>query len=412
VTITESASSRNAWRLETPGAAGWSRSVHADDPNKLFVVSADTHANEPHDYLKRFVEPHYAHRLPHMERRDDGSEWMITEGNAPMRVRGPAAPAGREPHDLGSRMEEEDLARNAAGRDVAERLRHLDADGVDVELIFPNKGLLCWATPDPVFAQAMCRAWNRWAYEDFSPDGWHAGRTRPLASIAAGDLDGAMAEVRWAADHGWVGLCLGNSAVYGPKAPGKPEYNDPVFEPLWSLIEETGLPITFHVSTGRDPRAVTGAGGAVVNYVCHSMETTIEPLVQLIASGVLERHPRLQVGLVESGIGFVPWLIETMDWAHKAHHFWVRPQLAELPSTYFRRQCFASFQEDHAGLLAAEVHDVVDNLLWANDYPHHEGSWPHSYQSVERQFGHLREESRAKIQGLNAARIFGLDVTR
>ena len=69
------------------------------------------------------------------------------------------------------------------------------------------------------------------------------------------------------------------------------EYNDPTFEVLWSAIEETGLPVTFHVSTGRDPRAVGGSGGAIVNYVCHSMETTIEPLVQLIASGVFERHP-------------------------------------------------------------------------------------------------------------------------
>ena len=412
MTTLDAPSSRNAWRLETPGAAGWTRTIHVDDPNKLFVVSADCHANESPDYLTRFVDPKLHHRLPHMDRRDDGSEWMITEGNAPMRVKGPALPDGQPAGPVGSRMEEEDLRRNAAGRTVADRLRDQDRDGVDVEMIFPNKGLLCWATPDPVFAMEMCRAWNRWALEFYGADGWNDGRTLPLASIAAGDLEGAIAELQWAADNDWVGLCLGNAAIYGPKSPDKPEYNDPMFEPLWSAIEETGLPITFHVSTGRDPRAVTGAGGAVVNYVCHSMETTMEPLVQLIASGVLERHPGLQVGLIESGIGFVPWLIETMDWAHKAHHFWVKPQLTELPSTYFRRQCFASFQEDHAGLLAAEVHDVVDNLLWANDYPHHEGSWPHSYQSVERQMGHLREDSRAKILGLNAARIFKLPVTR
>ena len=98
------------------------------------------------------------------------------------------------------------------------------------------------------------------------------------------------------------------------------------------------MPVTFHVSTGRDPRAVGGNGGAIINYVCHSMETTIEPLVQLITSGVFERHPLMQAGLVEIGIGFVPWLLETMDYAYKAHHFWVRPVIPELPSEYFRRQ--------------------------------------------------------------------------
>ena len=131
-------------------------------------------------------------------------------------------------------------------------------------------------------------------------------------------------------------------------------YNLRELEPLWDCIDDVDLPITFHVSTGRDPRAVGGNGGAIVNYVCHSMETTIEPLVQLIASGVLERHPRLHAGLVESGIGFVPWLLETMDYAHRVHHFFVRPQLPELPSDNFRRQCFATFQEDHVGLAMVE----------------------------------------------------------
>jgi predicted TIM-barrel fold metal-dependent hydrolase len=268
---------------------------------------------------------------------------------------------------------------------------------------------MCWATPDPVFADAMCRAWNSWAY-DFhgGADGWNEGRTLPLACVATGDVELALRCVRWAAEHGFVGLCLGNTPIYGPKVWGNIEYNDPAFEELWSTIEETGLPVTFHVSTGRDPRAVGGSGGAIVNYVCHSMETTIEPMVQLIASGVFERHPRLRAGLVESGIGFVPWLLETMDHAYRAHHMWVRPVSAELPSTYFRRHCFATFQEDHAGLDTAEPCDLVDNYLWANDYPHHEGSWPHSAESIERQMADLSEESRAKILGLNAKRIFGL----
>ncbi len=408
MTDSESTLSANAWRLATPGAEGWDRTIRPDDPQKLFVVSADCHANEPPAYLFQHIEPDYLARLPRMERRDDGSEWLITEGTAPMRVKAPASDSSR----TGSRMEAEDQRRTSAARDVATRLADQRADGVDVELIFPTKGLFGWATPDPVFAMAMCRAWNRWAYDMFSPDGWHDGRTLPLALIAAGDLDGALAEVRWAADMGYVGVCLGNSPIYGPKAPGKLEYNDPVFQPMWAAIEDADLTITFHVSTGRDPRAVTGDGGAVVNYVCHSMETTIEPLVQMIASGVLERHPRLRVGIVESGIGFLPWLLETMDYAYKAHHFFVRPQLPELPSEYFRRQCFATFQEDHAGLEAVELHGLVDNVLWANDYPHHEGSWPHSGASVERQMAHLSTEARAKILGLNAARVFGLPVTR
>jgi predicted TIM-barrel fold metal-dependent hydrolase len=280
-----------------------------------------------------------------------------------------------------------------------------------VEVLFPTVGLLCWATPDPAFAMAMCRSWNRWAHDHCGPH-MHGEQPRilPMALIAAGDQAGAEAEVRWAAEHGFRGVCLGNSPTYGPTRPGTLQYNDPSFESLWALLEETGLVITFHVSTGKDPRAVGGNGGAIVNYVCHSMETTIEPLVQLIASGVLERHPGLRAGLVESGIGFLPWLLETMDHAYRAHHFWVRPVIPELPSTYFRRSCFATFQVDHAGLRNVEELDLVGNVLWANDYPHHEGSWPHSAEAIERMMGHLSDDSRARILGGNAAALFGIPV--
>ena len=413
-------SPHNRWRRETPGPVGWTRTARPGDPGKYFMVSADCHAVEPKGYLDG-IEPEFQPRLPRVEQREDGSEWLISEGNRPQRVKTPrkdvAAGARRdfEPSQglpapvTGARLDDEDVLRNSTGRTVAERLAAQQADGVDVELMFPNKGLLCWASPDPVFAMAMCRQWNRWAH-GFCGEHMHGATPRilPLASIAAGDSAGALREIRWAADHGFRGVCLGNSVIYGPKRFGQLEYNDPSFEPMWSLLEETGLVVTFHVSTGRDPRAVGGNGGAIINYVCHSMETTIEPLVQLITSGVFERHPELQAGLVESGIGFVPWLLETMDYAYKAHHFWVRPITPEAPSTYFRRHCFATFQEDHVGVETAEQYGLVDNLMWANDYPHHEGSWPHSAASIERQMGGLSEEARAKILGLNAKRVFDL----
>ena len=89
---------------------------------------------------------------------------------------------------------------------------------------------------------------------------------------------------------------------------------------------------------------------------------------------------------------------------------WVRPKLDGLPSDYFRRQGFASFQEDKAGLALASEFGLVDNFLWANDFPHHEGTWPYSAQAIERQMGHLDDGERAKILGLNAARIFGFDI--
>jgi len=89
---------------------------------------------------------------------------------------------------------------------------------------------------------------------------------------------------------------------------------------------------------------------------------------------------------------------------------WALPKLKHLPSEYFKMHGAASFQEDPVGLDVGVKYGLVDNYLWANDYPHHEGSWPHSAQAIERQMGNLTEEVRAKILGLNAARIFKFDV--
>ena len=179
---------------------------------------------------------------------------------------------------------------------------------------------------------------------------------------------------------------------------------------MWDCIEDVDLPVTFHVSTGRDPRTARSQGGAVINYTVHSLAPTMEPLVNICASGVAQRHPKLRFGAIEAGIGWVAWMLAAMDEAYRKHHMWAQPKLDLLPSDYFRRQGFSSFQEDKPGLDLAREHGLIDNFLWANDFPHHEGTWPYSAQAVERTMGGLDDGERAKILGLNSARIFKLPI--
>ena len=179
---------------------------------------------------------------------------------------------------------------------------------------------------------------------------------------------------------------------------------------MWSAISETGLPITFHVSTGRDPRTSRGNGGAVINYAVHSLAPTMEPIANLCASGVIERFPNLRFGSVEAGIGWVAWALSAMDEAYRKHHMFVRPKLQGLPSDYFRANGFATFQEDKPGLDLAREHNLVNNYMWANDYPHHEGTWPHSAEAIELTMSELSDEERAQILGLNAARVFNVPI--
>jgi predicted TIM-barrel fold metal-dependent hydrolase len=384
----------NRWRLETPGARGWSRTARPGDPNKYFMVSADCHANEPSGLWHERIDAKYRERLPRIHTDEKGGRWQVTEGFRPVKLRG-------------TPFEGEDLERNRAGATPEERLRDHARDGVDAEIIFPNKGLSMWATPDPEFSQAQCRVWNDWAWETFGP---YNDRLSPMAAIASGDLEGAIREIERVARLGFRGLTLPCKPHWGAHDADRPNYNWPEFDPLWAAICAHDLPITFHVSTGRDPRAARGHGGAVINYVCHSLAPTIEPIANLCSSGILERFPGLRFASIEAGIGWVPWALAAMDEAYKKHHMWVRPRLKLLPSEYFRAHGFASFQEDAPGLDLAEEHRLVDNFLWANDYPHHEGTWPHSAEAIERTMARLSDASRARILGLNAARLWKFEV--
>ncbi|HLZ72215.1 MAG TPA: amidohydrolase family protein [Dehalococcoidia bacterium] len=382
-------------RTNTPGHEGWPRVATPGATNKYFMVSADCHVNEPANLWVERIEPQYRNRLPRIEVDANGVKWSVVEGYKPTKLR-----------DL--KLEGEDLERSKVGnRDPEERLRDHARDGIDAEIIFPNRGLQMWATPDPLFSQAMCRVYNTWAWEVFGP---YYDRLSPLACIASGDIDGAIAEIDRVAKLGFRGLSLPCKPTWGPGRPEDPNYNLPVFDPLWAAIEQSGLPITFHVSTGKDPRGAKGFGGAVINYAIHSLAPTAEPVANLCSSGVLERFPGLRFATIEAGIGWVPWLLRAMDEAYQKHHMWAFPKLKLLPSEYYRLHGASSFQEDPPGIDLVERYGLQKNFMWANDYPHHEGSWPHSAAAIERTMGHLPDETRARILGLNAAEFFGFSL--
>ncbi len=385
----------NVWRLETNHASDqWARSPYPDAPNKYFMVSADGHVQEPKDLWKARMPEEYWHRLPGVTVADDGAQFQKTEGFRPLRIRNVA-------------FEGEDALRNASGRDPAKRIDDLALDGVDAEILFPNLGLTIWATPDAEFSQMMCRAWNDWAWETYGP---YNDRLSPMACIASGDLQGAIEEVERCAKLGFRGLSLPCKPVWGAPNHEDLNYNLPDFDPLWACIQDVDLPVTFHVSTGRDPRTSRGNGGAVINYAVHSLAPTMEPIANICASGVIDRFPKLSFGTIEAGIGWVAWTLQALDEAYKKHHMWRRPKLERLPSEYFKTNGFASFQEDKVGLDLAREYGLVDNFLWANDFPHHEGTWPHSAQAIERTMAMLDDDERAKILGLNSARIFKFEI--
>ncbi len=409
-----------AWRTETPGHEGWERTVRPDDTNKYYVISADCHAIEPKDWMTGYIDDDVREQLrTKRARRDQEMDQERAEG-----VREPNEETKTEEakpeeakkeqsvptHLLDrSKMAGEDLERLLSGRYPDKRVEDNARDVVDAEIIFPGAAFLAAqiANDDPALAMRFCEGWNNWA-RDWYADHWDV--QFPMAFITTADVNAAVAEIQRVAALGFQGVCLPNKPVYGPQPPRERNYNMPEFDPIWSALEDTDMPATFHVSTGRNPTTTRGPGGAVANYVAHCCTTNVEPLVLLCASGICERHPKLRFAVVESGIGWVSWSLEAMDEAYRKHHMWAKPKLPELPSTYFHRQGFATFGEDRSGLAIAEEFGLIDNFCWASDYPHPEGSWPHSPEAIERQMGRLTDSQRAAILGGNAARLLGVEI--
>ena len=286
---------KNRYRVETPGHQGWPRTARPGDPNKYLMVSADCHANEPGSLWRDRIDSKFRDRLPHVEVDAKGEKWFIAEGVGKSRVR--ARMIGDVP-----RENSEDRLRGRVGADPKERIQDQIRDGIDAEIIFPNKGLMMFATKDAAFGMAQCRVWNDFAWEMY---GEYNDFMSPAAAIMTSEVELAIEEIKRVAKIGFRFLTLPCKPVFGGHDSRDPNYNLTVYDPMWAAIEDCDLPITFHVSTGRDPRVARKEGGAVINYVSHSLSPTIEPVASLCGSGVLERFPKIRFAAVESGIGWV-----------------------------------------------------------------------------------------------------------
>ena len=139
-----------------------------------------------------------------------------------------------------------------------------------------------------------------------------------------------------------------------------------------------------------------------------------EPLAAVIFSGALERHPHLKIVLAETGIGWLPYMLERLDDTYDkfldAAEFWQRNgglALTMEPSRYFKRQVWATFQTDHAGLRMLDVLGD-DRVMWASDYPHADSTWPESQKAIEDNFKDVPAGSRRRILCDNARTLYGL----
>jgi predicted TIM-barrel fold metal-dependent hydrolase len=342
-------------------------------------ISTDSHVTEPIDLYTERVDREFRDRAPRIVEQD-GWRTLLIEGLGPRKL-----------------MTAGELEVAVVGDwDADSRLRDQERDGVWAEVIFPTFALqACFASDDAEFQLQLCRAYNSWAADAF------AGQPRLLAvgMVPMLDIDAAIVEAKRLADQGFRSLFL------PARVPTRP-YNVADYDPFWAVAQDIGLPLTFHSGTGHEPRVVRGPGGAVINYLLGAQLDGPMVLLSLAAGGALDRFPGLRVVTVETGASWLAWIMTQADSIYLDHAAYAKPKLSLMPSELIRRQGHATFMYDPVAINNRHV-TGIETLMWGNDYPHPEGTWPSSQDISAKQFDGVPDDEVRRIVGGTAIDVFG-----
>ena len=369
------------------------------------LISADSHVFEPADLWVERIAKEFRDRAPRVVNDIPGmppGSYFIQEGIPPEPL-AQGMGVGKTPEELGKFIQEftyEDA--RSGGSDPLERIKDMDQDGVNAEVIYTTLGFTIFWLEDPGLQRACFRVYNDWLAEycAYSPK-----RLAGLALISLFNIDDAIHDLRRYANAGLKG------AMVWCSPPGDRPYSSPMYDPFWAEAQELGMPISLHSVTGVGPESrfqMYDPVGLWVGLASLSHEVQ-RSLTTLIFSGVLERFPNLKFVSAENEAGWLPFLLQKLDQKLEEYHY-VHPTPLKLkPSEYFHRQGFATFIEDPVGI--ANRHLIgVDNLMWSSDYPHTVSRWPHSRTIVEQELSGVPEEEKTKIMAGNAARLYGFDL--
>jgi len=285
--------------------------------------------------------------------------------------------------------------------DPSERVKDMDMDGVHASLCFPNLprfgGAMFQKSDDMGLALLCQRAWN-----DFMLDEWCAAapsRLIPLAVTPFWDIEEAVAEVYRVADKGAKALTFPEN----PVPLGLPSFHSTHWDPLWSALEETGMPLCLHFgSSGQNP--TTGPDAPLAVTLTLMGTNSMYAAADLLFSPMFTNHPRLKVALSEGGIGWVPYILERADYTWDRNRFYQDINQDVRPSELFREHVWLCFISDSFGVKSLDSIGT-ERVMWECDYPHSDCNWPHSRKVAAEQLNDLPDEEVRKIVEINAREL-------
>ncbi len=379
--------------------------------DRYLLISADGHAGPPAAVYRDYLDPAFR------ERFDDQLK-AIEE----LRALSPFASSEKSEFQHAWELATDGDGGLTAAYDGTERNRLLDREGVVAEVLFPDAdvlgtgrlasspfgtGLAAGSQSDPTDAIAGSQAHNRWLADFVADD--------PQRRIGVAVIPAIIPNMNTVLELVREAKALGHRGILIPtRWFDRPPYNEPWYDSLWALVEELGL--VLHTHSGAGPSDFTGGYGLGPIYASEAGWWAARPFHVLIWAGVFERFPNLRYSMAENGVWWVPDTIRKMDdkWygAHNTKKMGslFRDALPNPPRFYLDRNCFFGASTPGADDIERR-HDVgVDNIMWGNDMPHPEGTFPYTRYWIHERFKNVPVDEARRLLGLTAAGIYGVDV--
>jgi predicted TIM-barrel fold metal-dependent hydrolase len=367
------------------------------------IISADSHVMEPPDTYTGRIDRRYRDLAPHIAQNAAGADIFVIPGMEDSIPMGLVAAAGKRAEELGNALVHakfEELHRG--GWDPQARMADQDRDGIAAEIIYPSVGMVLCNHPDADYKKACMDAYNLWLVEFCSA---HPDRLLGMGQTAMRSPGEGIEDLERVKAMGLRGVMM-------PGYPAQEDYDSPIYDEFWQAAVEIGLPLSFHILTSKEG-IKEGAGlgrtrGPKLNGFMTIIRGCQDIMGTLIFGGVFERHPKLKVVCVEADAGWVPHYMYRMDHAFERHRYWLTAgKLSKMPSEYFRENIYVTFQDDW---VAFKMMDLCNprRLMWANDFPHSDSTWPNSQTILQKHAAMLSDEQRDWLLHDNVAELYGL----
>jgi predicted TIM-barrel fold metal-dependent hydrolase len=388
------------------------------------IISVDDHVIEPPNVWVDRAPSRYAELAPrsvrvkgrtaYAKRRnyfkegvgdEEGDCWLFEGALSP--IPDSAAVSGRDRDILTNGAVTYDAMLPAAYEQSA-RLEAMDANHMDASLCFPTFPRFCGQT----FLEAKDKDLALWcveAYNDWMIDEWCGGAARgrliPMTLVPLWDVDLAAAEVYRCADKGSHAIVFSES----PPSLDLPSMHSGYWDPLWQACQSTDSVVNMHIGSSSTFPS-TGPDSPLVTSFSLIHEGSQRALVDWLCCGVFQRFPTLKIALSEGQVGWIPFVLERLDYSYVAHRGYIRGKLDHPPSTYYPGRVFGCVIDDHVGM---QLRDRIgiDQMMYEVDFPHGDSLWPDSKAMLEKLAvgAGLSDEELYKLARGTAISCYGLE---